>query len=195
MTVAFVLGNGRSRLDVDPRSLERFGDVYGCNAIYREYTPKVLVSTDRPIAETIQNSGYSQTNVFYTRRPLENLGARRIPQDWYGYSSGPAAAAIAANDKHTRVYLLGFDMGPLPGDRFNNVYADTEFYKRSSARPTFAGNWVRQMTETARRFPGTEFVRVHGDFTTDIRDFDTLKNWRRLLMPEFLHMVNTQKDI
>ena len=195
MSTAFVLGNGRSRLDIDPHSLDGMGDVYACNAIYREFTPKVLVSTDRPIAEAIQNSGYSQNHTFYTRRPLANLGARRIPQDYYGFSSGPAAVAIAAQQGNVRIYLLGFDMGPLPGDRFNNVYADTEFYKRSSARPTYVGNWTRQITEVCRRFPRVDFVRVHGDTTATIEQFATIANLRRMDMHDFVSRINKRKDL
>jgi hypothetical protein len=195
MSTAFVLGNGRSRLAVDPDTLNRFGDVYGCNALYREFTPRVLVATDRPIAEAIQHSGYSRRNIFYTRRPLEGMGARRIPQDWFGFSSGPAAVAIAAQQGAVRVYMLGFDLGPLPGELFNNVYADTEFYKRSSARPTFTGNWIRQIQQIARQFGRVDFVRVHGDTTAYVDQFDSIANLRRMSMEDFLGRINTQKDI
>ena len=195
MSTAFVMGNGRSRLAVDPGSLQQFGDVYGCNAIYREFTPRVLVATDRPIAEAIQHSGYSSRNIFYTRRPIDGLGARRIPQDWFGFSSGPAAVAIAAQQGAARVYLLGFDLGPLPGELFNNVYADTEFYKRSSARPTYTGNWIRQIQQVTRQFAKVEFVRVHGESTAYIDQFDSVPNLRRMDMRDFLDRINRQKDI
>jgi uncharacterized CHY-type Zn-finger protein len=46
MTAAFVLGNGVSRQAVDLAALYDCGTVYGCNAIYREFTPHVLISTD-----------------------------------------------------------------------------------------------------------------------------------------------------
>jgi hypothetical protein len=195
MTTAFVLGNGRSRSAVDPGALTRFGDVYGCNALYREFAPRVLVATDRPIAEAIQHSGYSRGNIFYTRRPLEGLGARRIPQDWFGFSSGPAAVAIAAQQGAMRIYMLGFDLGPLPGELFNNVYADTEFYKRSSARPTFTGNWIRQIQQVTRQFGKVDFVRIHGDTTAYVDQFDGIANLRRMTMMDFLDRINNLKDI
>jgi hypothetical protein len=113
MSRAFVLGNGVSRLEVDLDVLKREGKVYGCNALYRTFTPDVLVSTDTPIATAIQQSGYPVQNRMYTRKPIAGLGAHRVPQTYFGYSSGPIAAALAAMDQNIAVYLVGFDMGPI----------------------------------------------------------------------------------
>ena len=51
---AFILGNGVTRLEVDCESLLDYGAVYGCNRIYQEFAPTVLVSTDTSMAEEIQ---------------------------------------------------------------------------------------------------------------------------------------------
>jgi hypothetical protein len=61
---SFVLGNGTSRLNINPQELQRYGKIYGCNALYRDFLPDVLVATDKPIATEIQNSGYSIKNKF-----------------------------------------------------------------------------------------------------------------------------------
>jgi hypothetical protein len=127
MSRAFVLGNGISRQGLDLDHLKQLGQVYACNAIYREFTPNVLVSTDTPISKSIQESGYAQVNTMYTRKPFPALGALQIPQEYYGFSSGPAAVAIAALDRNVSIYLIGFDMGPTQSGKFNNIYADSEF--------------------------------------------------------------------
>ena len=195
MTVAFVLGNGRSRLAVNLHHLRGLAPIYGCNALYREFTPDVLISTDKPISSRIQDEGYAVNHRMYTRKPTPGRGALRVPQAYYGFSSGPIAVAIAALDGHRRIYLLGFDLGPLANDRFNNVYADTEFYKRSSARPTFTGNWVRQILQITRDFRDREFVRVQGDSTAEIKDFASASNLTHLGLGDFLARINTPKDL
>ena len=195
MSAAFVLGNGISRLSVDLNQLKQRGKIYGCNALYREFAPDVLVSTDRIISQTIQNSGYAQNNIMYTRKPLPGLGARSVPQSYFGFSSGPIAVGMAAIDRHLAVYLIGFDMGPTNGNRFNNVYADTEFYKKSSSNPTYTGNWVRQLVTVTRDFPNTSFHRVVGDTTADIAELTGIKNMRHMPMANFLDRINNIKDL
>jgi hypothetical protein len=195
MTVAFVLGNGTSRQKLDLAQLASLGPVYGCNALYREFEPAVLISTDAPISRAIQESGYSQTHVHYTRKPLPDLGAKRIPQAYYGFSSGPIAAAIAAEDRNRKVYLIGFDMGPTQTGHFNNMYADTEFYKKSSAPPTFTGNWARQLVTVTKDFPKTQFVRVQGTTTASIPEFSNLPNLSHVLLQDFLDLINNPKDL
>ena len=195
MSAAFVLGNGRSRLVVNLHALRERGPVYGCNALYREFTPDVLISTDRPISSHIQETGYAMKNRMYTRKPTPGQGALRVPQNYYGYSSGPIAVGVAAIDTHSVIYMLGFDLGPLANQRFNNVYADTEFYKKSSARPTYTGNWVRQIRQITKDFPKTSFIRVHGDSTAEIREFDGVGNLMAMPMAEFLDRINNRKDL
>ena len=106
MSRAFVLGNGISRQAIGVVAMGHMGMIYGCNALYREHTPDVLVATDRPIAEHIQRSGYSAAHRFYTRRPLPGFGAQVVPKPYFGYSSGPIAVALAALDQHQIIYLL-----------------------------------------------------------------------------------------
>jgi hypothetical protein len=189
MTTAFVLGNGISRKGIDLDQLHACGKIYGCNALYREFVPDVLVSTDRPIATAIQESGYAQSNQFYTRRPVEGLGAHTVPKPYFGYSSGPIAAAIAAQDENRLIYLLGFDMGPTPANRFNNMYAGTEFYKSADSQPTFAGNWIKQLIQIAQDYPGTEFVRVMGETSAAVSKFDAILNIKSLDISAFVDRI------
>lgn len=195
MTIAFVLGNGQSRQTLDLVALAALAPVYGCNALFRQFEPAVLVSTDAPISRAIQESGYSATHVHYTRKPLPDLGAKRIPQQYYGFSSGPAAVGIAAVDRHRRIYLIGFDLGPTATGHFNNMYANTEFYKKSSATPTYTGNWVRQLTTVARDFAQTEFVRVRGTTTADVAELVNLPNFAHMDMADFVSRINNTKDL
>lgn len=184
MTQAFVVGNGRSRRSLNLCELQNHGTVYGCNALYREFVPDVLVASDRGISEQIQHTGYAQRHCFYTRRPLPNLGARRIHDRYWGYSSGQIAMAQAALDQHSVIFLLGFDLGSVD-QWFNNVYADTEFYKRSTARPTYSGNWRRQMLQIMRDFPRSQFVRVQGTESTVVPELDTCVNYSTETVMDF----------
>ncbi len=192
---AFVLGNGISRSIIDVDILKKLGSVYGCNALYRTHTVTALVATDRPIATEIQESGYSAANRFYTRRPMPNLGAKKVPQPYFGFSSGPIAAAIAAQDSNNRIYLLGYDMGPAPDGKFNNVYADTAHYKKLGSLPTFTGNWVKQLSTVMRDFPNISFVRVFGSTTADVPEFHACPNYQKLDMSDFVARINTPKDL
>ena len=195
MTVAFVLGNGVSRQEVSLPALQECGPVYGCNAIYREFTPNVLVATDRPIATAIQESGYSSRHRFYTRRPMANLGAHPVPKPYFGFSSGPIAVGLAALDGNTCIYLLGFDMGPSETNTINNLYAGTEFYRDNSAPPTYTGNWIKQLTQIMTEHRLVQFVRVQGPTTAPISQFDTVSNLNHVDLATFTHRINNKKDL
>jgi len=195
MTAAFVLGNGISRQQIDLTLLKTLGRVYGCNAIYREFKPDVLISTDLPISERIQHEGYSKDHTHYTRKPLPGTGAIRISQQYFGYSSGPVAVGQAALDGARAVYLIGFDMGPNRTGRFNNIYADTEFYKKSSANPTFTGNWVRQIKQIAKDFPKVSFFRIMGDTTAEIQDLKAIPNMMHMPIADFQNRINNTKEL
>jgi hypothetical protein len=195
MTRAFVLGNGLSRQGVNLEQLSRLGKIYGCNALYRDFVPDVLVATDRPIAESIQKSGYALANRFYTRRPIEGLGGRELVEKYSGFSSGPNAVALSALDDNYKIYLLGFDMGPTEENLFNNVYSNTEFYKTSQHPPTFTGNWAKQLAQISRDFYDREFIRVFGKTTAQISQLENLNNFKNLSLQDFLDRINNGKDL
>lgn len=195
MTIAFVVGNGISRREISLPHLKTRGAVYACNAVYREFTPDVLVATDKPISMAIQDSGYALKNKFYTRRPLPDLGALTLPQPYFGYSSGPNALGLAAKDQHNRIYMIGFDMGPDQNQTFNNMFADTEFYKKTGSQPTFTGNWVKQMCHVLKDYPYTEFVRIVGPTTAKIDEFNQFRNLRPMSLIDFTDCINNEKEL
>ena len=67
MKRVFVIGNGESRRSIDLRQLREHGKIYGCNALYRDFTPDVLVGVDQGIMHEINHSGYCHNNQCYFR--------------------------------------------------------------------------------------------------------------------------------
>ena len=45
----FCIGNGESRKDFDLETLRPHGKIYGCNALYRDFTPDVIIAVDMGI--------------------------------------------------------------------------------------------------------------------------------------------------
>ena len=50
---AFIIGNGTSRKSFDLESLRGKGTIFGCNALYRDFTPDYLVAIDDGIISEI----------------------------------------------------------------------------------------------------------------------------------------------
>ena len=157
MNRAFVLGNGRSRLGLDLDSLTTAGKVFGCNALYRDFTPDVLVATDPGISEEIEKSGYPEANVFYTRKP-KHKNSKLIEKN-FGYSSGPVALTVAALEGFKKIYLIGFDLIGID-EKHNNVYSGTENYKEKDSSATYYGNWVDQIFNISREFDEIQFIKI-----------------------------------
>ena len=60
--IHFCFGNGTSREGIDIEQYKKYGTVVGCNAIYRDYTPDILVSLDSKMSHEIYRSGYCFEN-------------------------------------------------------------------------------------------------------------------------------------
>ena len=61
------LGNGESRIGIDLPDLKQKVEVYGCNVLYRDFTPDRLVCVDIEMSHEIYRSGYCNDNVVYFR--------------------------------------------------------------------------------------------------------------------------------
>lgn len=162
--VAFVLGNGTSRADIDPILLKRFGKIYGCNALYRTFAPDYLIAVDIKMIKEITATGYHLSNTVWTNpnritREITNLN---LFNPNLGWSSGPSALTLASKHGYDTIYILGFDYVGLgrKNELVNNMYAGTQNYKQINERATYFGNWQRQTATCIKRNPKIKYVRV-----------------------------------
>jgi len=158
---AFVIGNGTSRAKLNPESLLDKGIVYGCNAQYREYNPHYLIAVDVKMVNEIIASGYHKNHQVWTN---PNKGIQtKVNVNFFsphkGWSSGPTALWFAASQGHASIYIFGFDYQGVNG-KFNNVYADTFNYKKSTDSATYFGNWLSQTEKVIKEFRHVKFFRV-----------------------------------
>jgi hypothetical protein len=106
-----------------------------------------------------------------------------------GWSSGPTALWFAATQEHKTIYIFGFDYQGIDG-KFNNVYADTFNYKKSTDAATYHGNWLSQTEKVIREFRHIHFFRViePGAFIPD-KLGPTLTNLSHITYDEFSRSI------
>ena len=177
---AFVLGNGKSRLTLNLEGLKGRGTIIGCNALYREFEPDFLVAVDVKMVNEIISAGYQKTHQVWTNpnKGIISKSGVNFFAPHKGWSSGPTALWFACTQGHKNVYIFGFDYQGLDG-KFNNVYADTFNYKKSSDSATFFGNWLNQTEKTIKEYRTINFFRVAetGSFIPDkLRNLPNLQH-------------------
>ena len=78
------LGNGESRLGLNLDELRQYTTVWGCNALYRDWTPDYLVCVDIEMSHEIYRSGYCFDNECYFR------AWDRLPEEAYNHVVTPS---------------------------------------------------------------------------------------------------------
>ena len=90
----FAIGNGESRKSIDLNELQSHGIVYGCNALYRDFTPDALVCVDPVMKTEIWNTDYLLENKAYFKdwtdaKPLPNYSGSVILPTMPGVLDSP----------------------------------------------------------------------------------------------------------
>lgn len=190
---ALVLGNGISRKPISPESLKAYGTTYGCNALYREFSPDYLVAVDVKMIIEINKYGYQHTNEVWTNpnKSYKNMKNLNFFHPAKGWSSGPTALWLASQHGYSKIYILGFDYkGIDEGKKFNNVYADTINYKKTKDSATFYGNWLRQTKTVIKDHPHIAYYRViqADNFCPD--ELNSFNNFQTIYIEDFQKIFN-----
>ena len=191
--IAFVLGNGTSRKPILVENLSKYGKVYGCNALYRSFSPDYLIAVDVKMILEINKAGYQHkhevwTNPNKTFNTIKNLNFFHPSKGW---SSGPTALWLATKHRYKKIFILGFDFkGVNDGKSFNNIYADTNNYKKSTDGATFFGNWMRQTRSVIQTNPQTEYVRVIQPDNYKPEELNTFDNFSTIFIEDFQKIFN-----
>ena len=53
---AFIIGNGESRRNFDLNDIKGVAPIYGCNALYRDFSPDWLVAVDEGVIDEINGA-------------------------------------------------------------------------------------------------------------------------------------------
>ena len=188
---AVAIGNGVTRLDFNLQNLKTHSGLlgaktlqtYGCNALYRDFTPDFLVATgNNGIISEIAGSEYVKNNIVYSNslHLLEHPNTfYLIPFDPYA-DAGTTAAYIAAFDGHTRIYLLGFDGYETPGHN-NNIYANTNGYDDAWESEIEHEKFISNRAQLFNTYKDVDFVWV--------------TPWGRNIIPETLKWCANHRQI
>ena len=169
MKFAFCIGNGESRTGFHVEDLRDHGEIYGANAIFRDYPVDHLVCCDRQMAMETVKHGYTGTE--YTRKewysffPYDNFKCLpELPwpeeQKWtqaFHTGSGLHAVNLAVQNGVDIIVLIGHDFWDTEG-KHNNIYKGTENYwgiEHHAIDPSF---WIKQFELFFNYAPSIQFV-------------------------------------
>lgn len=154
----FLIGNGSSRKDFDLNTLVGKGTIIGCNALYRDFVPDILICHDSRMLQEVLKSrypglvltdkghGYLPNKVVYRIKDARTSGA-------YGLRF------ISEVIQPSECFVLGLDGYP------GNVYQGTENY----SDPTF--KYYHSISEQYTRIiekSNTKFIQVQDRATWNV---------------------------
>jgi hypothetical protein len=197
--IAFVLGNGLSRKNINLDYLREWGKIYGCNALYREFRPDFLVAVDAKMIVEICESQWQLQNPVWTNpnKNMEKFKGLNFFKPSQGWSSGPTALWLATSHQHTTLYILGFDYVGTAEGKLNNLYGSTRNYRNNTDPATYHGNWQRQTGIVIQKNPKNQYIRVVPDSGTGYQaeDFKKYRNYSEMRVSDFRNSFCRPKPV
>lgn len=138
--IAIIIGNGKSREEINLDSLVGQGTIFGCNALYRDFDGyDYLVAIDDRMINEIQTTEKRLTGkaIFppEKERYEETTGRRN--------NAGMVAMREAIKQGHNMLYCLGFDF-ILDGEQsVDNVYLGSQNYTPETQAGLIEANYHR----------------------------------------------------
>lgn len=130
----FLIGNGKSRNNFDLERLRGLGTIIGCNALYRDFAPDVLVAIDAKMIKEINESNYwkDHTTLIPATRSADLKNSLKYRVDQFNTSGCFSMKLIGECMRPSFCYMLGMDGYP------GNVYDKTKNYAQNTLQ-NFSG--------------------------------------------------------
>lgn len=197
---AVVIGNGESRAKFDLTLLSRHQgglnssrslQTYGCNAVYRGFTPTFLIATGAEMCDELANNAYWYDHIIYANAKvlLKYPGKFYLVPHDIPWNAGAIAAYLACFDGHKKVYLLGFDNGAGQNVN-NNIFAGTACYppRNYNYSDQF---WIKAMEQIMKTYDDVEFIRAMPTrFWSQPPEWVALPNYRQVDFKEMSFMAD-----
>ena len=118
----FLIGNGNSRKEFDLERLRSHGTIIGCNALYREFTPDLLIAIDAKMLREFKEAKYEGLSLIPKARTVAVPNSLIWRAEKFNTSGCFAMKLISQVMKPTKCYMLGMDGYP------GNLYDGTKNY-------------------------------------------------------------------
>lgn len=186
MKIGFAIGNGLSRKEFDLHELDGKGITVGCNWIFKDYYPDIIVAIDKVMKDLFIEMEDRPFKWLTTNRNHSILlldGEKAMPvievNRTVGKNSGIIACSyLSKKERCDRVYMIGFDLFRIhPGMKSNDLYHDHLCrYK----------NFHKAFNMLSRDCPHTDFVRVGPIVEHDVEYFKVMDEYYTFIdYPEF----------
>lgn len=180
--IMFLLGNGSSRRGIDLEKLRQYGTVIGCNAIYRDFDPDILITIDAKMVNEIKKSAYfnkeDRRSLIITPHNRRNiLPQARIWKSAKFNTSGCFAMQLISRVMQPKVcFMIGMDAYA------GNIYDGTLNYSVNTLK-NFSGV-RRYYTEVIKEDSPTVFANVN---TSDCWETECKlsKRYKFILLEQF----------
>lgn len=181
----FLIGNGKSREKFDLERLRPIGTIIGCNALYRDFTPDILVAIDAKMLKEVYESKYCEENtcIIPKNRTVKVPPAEHYKTEKFNTSGCFAMKIISGSMKPEKCYMLGMDAFP------GNMYDHTQNYAANTLQ-NFKGvcNYYMQVLKTKEW--NTHYINVNDKDSWPTEAHDT-GNYSFMTFEEFEEKVMT----
>lgn len=168
MTTAVIIGNGKSRKDINLNELKTLGPTYGANALYRDFKADWLVAIDDKIIGEVLESTFPKDRFIV---PPEH--EQYEPSEYTPYRRRENAGMVAMREaiKHGNksLYCVGFDF--LFDDiemNMGNVYDGTFAYgPETRASLEDCANRMAYLDWFASKHSDVEFIFLYPERERD----------------------------
>ena len=152
----FLIGNGKSRENFDLERLRGKGTIIGCNALYRDFTPDILISIDSKMINELRSVEYMKDNlvVVPANRNAQHKDVLKWRTSRYNTSGCFGIKLIHTILKPKNCYMLGMDAYP------GNLYDATPNYSVNTLQ-NFSGVIKFYLQELKEQGNNTTFINVN----------------------------------
>jgi len=127
-TTAFIVGNGVSRKPIDLHGLKTRGEIYGCNAIHREFSDcDYIVAIDDGMIKELTEEIHPRSQIIIPPED-ERWESAKYNSRRRRSNAGMNAMLEAIRRDNTKLYCLGFDFLLKGSISTDNVFKNTPNY-------------------------------------------------------------------
>ena len=162
MNIAFCIGNGLSRKNINVSELKEIGPVYGCNKLIVDVEIDNTIIVDKDLLLELISQGYNKKTNIYTRKRWQKLITAEnlfflsdpitdIKNRWDNeihWGSGTHALNLAASTGVELIIMLGYDL--YKGNVYSNNNVDPSC-------------WIYQINQCFLKYPNVQFVQIQDD--------------------------------